>query len=262
MTASAPVDDPLKAFLSGKRRSERRASAVPLELRGPHGRFAATVLDLSEGGVLVRIDDEAFVDAGPAGFLELVERHFQKGFEAWFTKEGLGIPAEVVRMMVDPDEGGHVRLGCRFQRELTPGETARLLLGDWEALTPVGPGGAKVHEPLPLAPRPGVLAFLLVYDDGAEVVGPRYTARVVGLSDHALAGRIEGPGVMEPATVASRLGAGAIRFRLLVAGAVLWESAGRLVSALPSLEPSPGVEVRIECPEPPPKSVARQFRRR
>lgn len=249
---SAPDDDPLRRFLSGKRRSERRACNLPVEVHGGGAAFEGRAVDVSEGGAMIRLDDRALAhlhpDMGMIEALGVVDRYFQNGAQLVFTAEALRVPTSVVRL-TPPKEGGGVHLGCRFERGLTEDETHRLL-----GTRPSPPPG-----PLALAPVAGPDCFLMLFPTGSLAAGPRYLARVTGLSGAELDARIEPVRPTPAEDVREDLRSGGVIGRLVRADEVLWRGDLKLVSARPGVARTPVVDVRVMASAAFPRAVTRRF---
>ena len=115
--------DPLRRHLSGKRRWIRMPADHPVELRSRKIAFAGLVLDLSQGGLRVVVEDPAFYEGSDDG-LALVLRRFPRGATIRFVDEGIARRIRIVRIM--PHKGIRLSLGCAFEKALTEGEAVRL----------------------------------------------------------------------------------------------------------------------------------------
>lgn len=131
--AEAGVDDPLRKFLSGRRRSDRRACMIPVVLWSGRRRFLGAVVDLSMHGALVCVDDSALRSVvgkkGGGSYLEVVERYFGEGFQVGFPGHRTTVKASVVRLIVAMGEMGAMRIGCQFPTPLSPDEVGVLATG-------------------------------------------------------------------------------------------------------------------------------------
>ena len=252
---TAPDDDPLRKFLSGKRRAERRTCDLSVEVRGTGTTFAGRAIDVSEGGVMIWLDDKSLEAIHPGmGMLEalgLVERYFQHGAQVVFPAESLQVPASVVRL-TPPKDGSGVYLGCRFERGLTADEASRLL-----ATKPPPP-----IEPLAFAPRKGTEIYLLLFPENSIAAGPRFIARLLGLAGAELDVRVEPPRPMPADEVRAALSAPLLSARAMHAGATVWEGSLKVVSARPGISRTPVVDVRLMAAAAFPSALTKRFEKR
>ena len=253
---TAPETDPLRRFLSGKRRSERQSCDLAVEVRGSGGSFAGRAIDVSEGGVLVWLDQRSLAQVHPEmGMIEamgVVDRYFRHGAQVVFASESLRLPCTVVRL-TPPKAGGGIHLGCRFERALTPDESARLL-----ATTPPPP-----LVPLALAPKAGPDVYAFLFPAESIAAGPRYVARVTGLHDAEIDVRIEPPRPTPADEVADELAKGKVVGRLVCSGETIWQGELRVASVRPALSRTPAVDVRVTATGGPfPSAVRKRFEKR
>lgn len=251
----APADDPLRAFLSGKRRSERHPVLFRVALSGGGQAVHGRTVDVSAGGVLIRVPDEEVGASGPPppllDLLGLVEKHLQGEIEIAFPEISVRVPGTLVRMTVPPGEGGYFLLGCRFARPLAPAERERLLPAET----------AAARGPLALAPRPGATVQALVFVERPDLAGP-LAGLVVGVESGRFDVRFDSAAASTAGAAESLLGDRTARVRLLEGGALLWEGAARILHARPVTAPARGVDVRFEAGSPLPKAAASRFRKR
>lgn len=129
MPQQAPATDPLRVFLSGKRRFTRIAVDLQVALTYAGTRLRGRVLDLSQGGALVCVTAEEMrrVGGGPEEVLSSLVREFSSGFDVRFIEKGTRARAEMVRLSLPtaPDEDEFF-LGCRFRRPLSNRQAQRL----------------------------------------------------------------------------------------------------------------------------------------
>jgi hypothetical protein len=235
---TAPDTDPLRKFLSGKRRAERRTCDLAVEVSGGGTTFAGRAIDVSEGGVMIWLDEQALEAVQPGiGMIEalgLVERYFANGAQVVFPAESLRLPVSIVRL-TPPKDGRGVYLGCRFERALLQVETSRLLASRQPA--PL--------EPLTLAPRKGVDVFLLLFPEGSIAAGPRFITRVLGLGTTEFEVRVEPPRPMPADEVKAELSAPKLSARAVCGGTTVWEGTVRVVGARAGISRTPVVDVRL-----------------
>lgn len=253
---TAPDTDPLRRFLSGKRRSERQACDLPVEVRGSGVSFAGRAIDVSEGGVLVWLDQRSLAAVHPEmGMIEamgVVDRYFRHGAQVVFASESLRLPCTVVRL-TPPKAGGGVHLGCRFERALTADESARLL-----ATTP-----PPALQPLALAPRQGPDLYVFLFPAESIAAGPRYVARMTGLFGADADVRIEPPRPTPADEVSDELSKSAVVGRIVRGGEAIWEGALRVASVRPAMSRTPAVDVRVTSTSGEfPAAVRKRFEKR
>ncbi len=260
--------DPLRAFLSGKRKSERHVVSLPLTISGVEAEFNATAVDLSDGGVLACIAESELqaVSSGKSGdYLGAIQNNFRDGFDVHFTSCQVVLEAELVRMSVQPGEEGVMFLGCRFRHEVSQEQRAILGLAGTvitEDGVDVMPTWLEVApmEHMPFEPRPGRQTYALVYDQSDHLAGPRYAARVTGLGEAALGIRIDH---VDLSNVTRRLGNGSqFKVSIVQGSKQLWESAATLVAARYLDTPGGGVEVALLASDAPGRAVTKHFRKR
>lgn len=266
-TEVAPPDDPLRAFLSGKRQGERHPCHVAATLEGVLAPVAVTLLDLSETGSLVQIDEAAFVEAeqqgGTHAYLELLTLHGRDGLTLAFPGHALRLTAEVVRWTAGEAGQGSSRIGLRFGRALSPDEALALRTGSpvahAEADRAAG-GMPVVAEALPWIPRrPCALHALLFRADRPEM-GPLVVGRVLGAGPAALALRVDGEKPL--LHVAGLLAGHALTAVLAEAGKTLWEGPAQVGWVLPVADATRAVDVGLACTDPLPRSAGKRFRAR
>lgn len=202
--AQAPAEDPLRAFLSGKRQGERHACHLAVTLEGLLAPVAATALDLSTTGALVQIDEPAFLESeelgGTQAYLELLSLHSKEGLTLQFASHGPRVPAEVVRWTAGEAGQGVSRVGLRFGRALSDDEVRALRTGTparehagqeqaergmadrWDADVSV--------SVLPLVPCRGATLEVFVFHAQRPAAGPLIVGRALGAGPAALAVRL------------------------------------------------------------------------
>ncbi len=252
---TAPENDPLRKFLSGKRRAERRTCDLAVEVRGTGTTFTGRAIDVSEGGVMIWLDDASIEAVHPGlGMIEalgLVDRYFRHGAQVVFPAEALRVPSTIVRL-TPPKDGHGVYLGCRFERELSPDEASRLLAS--RVPPPM--------EPLALTPKKGVETFLFLFPSGSSTAGPRYIARLSGLSGTELDARIEPPSPTTADEVRGELSTGTLTARAVHAGSVVWEGPLKVVNVRPGISRTPAVDARLAASAKFGASLAKRFEKR
>jgi hypothetical protein len=253
---TAPPSDPLRQFLSGKRRSERRACDLPIEVRSATATIPGRAVDVSEGGVLVFVDLKALAamheGAGLIEAMGVVDRHFKAACQLAFTTDQIRVPCSVVRLTEARSTTG-VHLGCRFERPLSHAESLTLLA----AVPP------PVIAPLALTPKAGPELFGLLFSGGATASGPRFVGRLTGLAGPYVDLRVEPLRPTSPLAVTEALDGGTVLLRILRGGRPLHETEMRVASVRPALGRTPGVDVRLTSTKgDPPAAVLKHFEKR
>jgi hypothetical protein len=253
-TADASADL-LAQHFSGKRSAERLICSREVWLVGAEGRFRARTLDLSEGGALVELLDEAFTSTDRAGHaadcFALAAQNFSSGVRLEFPadaegRRGLTLDAEVVRLTVGPDPKDGVRAGCRFARPLSAEESAFLGMA-----APIE--GAEI-----LVPRNGVTAFAFLFAPGHGTVGPLVIAPLLRIYGNRLGGRACVGG--DVTRFAAALRAGNLHLACHVSGRRVWDTHARVLAARPSPLSALDLEIDIAADEVPPRAVRRHYR--
>jgi hypothetical protein len=251
-----PDHDALKAFFSGKRRSDRRAVRLRVELHGNGKRVVGRSVDVSEGGVLVRIpDDEAPAPETLPAMLQtmkLLEEHFQTGVVIGFPSVAVRVPVTPIRLSSQPADGEGYLLGFRFDRALEPDEVAKLL-----------PTPAAARGPLAFVAKAGAALQALVFVESEAVMGPALAGVVTAQQGATLEVRAEASAAASNAeSAAAVLRDRAARLRVSEAGKTLWEGPVRVVSTADAADGFGGVDVRVEAEAALPAGVVRRFRPR
>lgn len=131
-------DPPPADHLSGKRRWMRQRREVDVVCVGAGTTVRARTIDVSRGGMLVEARDDEVPPVGlgdlvPLAFLVAVA--FKDGMKA-ILGPGMSVRAEVVRVTTSPVDRGFLRLGCRFERALTPRQCAALGIDETDVRDP------------------------------------------------------------------------------------------------------------------------------
>jgi PilZ domain len=253
MAFPLPHPDPLVAHFSGKRRFERVPFTCPVDALGKGGEFAATVHDVSEGGVLLQVTDPRFYeDAPPPGDgFTLVARAFPEGLRIRFPGSEVVMAAEVVRITSEAE--GALCLGCRFVRPLS--EVERVLIGV-DADHPAANGDPD--EALPWVPAQADRTTVLLYNGEGSLLGPRYVAAPVALGPHHLVLHLDGS-TLDARVVATAVAGLWLHVALVVGRRRLWEGAARVTTCLPAQ--GGAVRMRLLLREPMGRAVRRHMRR-
>ena len=113
----------LRNFFFGKRHTLRRDISLAAAIQGRHGTFRATVANISRSGVLLHIDDEAFVPERTSNRLVAysgrVLFYFEHGLRV--ALEGnIVLDADIVRLTAAVDDArGRILLAVQFRKPLT-----------------------------------------------------------------------------------------------------------------------------------------------
>lgn len=246
--------DPLRAFLWGKRAAIRHALALAMEVQGTQCPVRAISLDLSAGGVLLRVPVASLTPDGEDGAevdpFVLAETHFRGPCVARFKRHRLKVHLELVRLDYRPDEREHLFLGFRFSRPLAERQLRKLGLDPATC-------GAEAHG------LPSDLVELRAADD--PIVG-RLTAAgddhpieggILGLSKRGLCLRLDDADV---ASVARRLHGRDLRVDVLDGDEVQWTSHARL-QTIGLLDDAPdAVELGLVLDTAPSRALRKHFR--
>lgn len=249
------VLDPLRAFLSGKRSAPRVPIDVPVYLGGHHGPLEGGTVDLSLGGAMVYlpIGDLRQVTDSEDIFV-CVQEHLGGSFDLRFDRAQVVLEAEVVRLVMRPDDPDHIYLGVRFVHDPTPAQISALGLGEIDGADPSLP-----LEALPLIPREGAPTWAVIHGGTLGTQHAPFQGDVIAMGERALGLRLE---QTSTAAVSRWLGRGALDVILLRDGRTLWQTKGDLLAARYLDRRVGTVEVGVLVAEHPPRRVRRGFRRR
>lgn len=188
MTATLRQDDPLRAFLSGKRGAPRLDVTLPVVVRGASSEIPGETVDLSEGGTLLAVRSSAMGEMAESelGYLRFVDEQWSDGFDIAFPNEAIVVEATLVRM-APRGEDDVLFLGCRFSHELSKAQQRRLGLRDDEPA--LGQPEAAPTQGLPFVARDVPVSALLYTDDAH---GPRFIGSLVAAGGQAMALEIDG----------------------------------------------------------------------
>lgn len=265
MEQGAPPADPLRAFLSGKRKHKRHEVSLPIEIMGSRHAFSGRCIDVSDGGALLAVPEVSLDHAAQEGdedYLTVLQRELQDGFDISFVHNGVVAEGELVRLSMPTGKEGLLYLGCRFRGDLSPHQRTKL------GVDPVGTAGGAVEAPwleaapverLPLEAKPGRPTTVLIYDGSAAMAGPRFAAQALGLGDRALAVRIDGA---DPSDVTSCLGTEGFEVHVVAGGKTVWTTEATLVAARYLDAPDGGVDVVMLSAKAPVRAARRLFRKR
>ena len=227
--------DALRAFLWGKRGSRRHPLALDVEVQAAFGDLQAMSIDVSGGGVLLRVPVAALApDAAADGDVDpylLVQTHFRGPCVARFPKCGVKAHIEAVRLDLRADEPDFLYVGCKFSRPLDAKQLRRFGLGAEEC-------AAEIHAlpselmPLHAANDPCVARLFVVGGPNRPV----FEGRVLAIGEGTLCMRVEG----DHATLAAvGLGAKRLRIEVLAGDKVAWDASAWLRTiGFPSEDPT------------------------
>jgi hypothetical protein len=239
-----PGEAELRALFDGKRDSVRHPCHVGARLEGARGPAGCTVLDLSETGALVQIDEAEFVAADQAGslttYLEMLQVHAKDGLTLAFPTHRLRLAAHLVRFTSGSAGVEPTRVGLRFDRTLSTDEVLALRSG---ANLP-GPAAGHDDPPPPPPthePRRGVRLSGLVFLALKPEVGPLCLGEPRRFGrEHVTLRMAPGPTEGE---LRQRLESGALYVSLLEGNHVLHETTARVGGVLPG--PDGALEVTL-----------------
>ena len=240
----------------GKRRTPRRPRSLEVTCRGTsNSTYAGRTVDLSRGGVQVEFEGGRWtvpVETDALGvFTEVLRGHLPDGFEVSF---GLGIVrarATIVRVIPVARKGAPLRVGLRFDPELSPEDAHRLGLG------------MSGDEDVPRTPRGGPRTALAMSGPGVQVrltptrtpqhpSAPQTVGRLVEVQAHGLTLEFVGREPTELPSWVRRSGA-EIRLRCVSGTRVLWASMANVSKS--SLTDAGLLRLLVLAKELPPKSV-------
>ena len=141
--------DPFKSSPAGRRREERYPCRERSLLAGSLGTLAATTMNVSRQGVLLAIDDARFQQAeargGTRAYLDLLQRHADRGMVLVFPRPAFSRPADLVRWVAGFAAGARTSLlGLRFLEPLSEAEVRALAAG---SMASGEPSSERVWEP-------------------------------------------------------------------------------------------------------------------
>lgn len=247
-------DDPLRAFLSGKRRAPRIEVSLPVVIRGSTTEVPGRTIDLSEGGTLICVQatDLGDFSADELGYLRFIDEQWSDGFDVAFLDEGIVVEATVVRLA--PRDDDHVFfLGCRFTHDLSKSQQRRLGLRDDEPGTEVNSVPIDV---LPLIAAGTEPISALLYTDCSH--GPRYIGRLVAAGGQALAVQIPGVTLRE----ARRVLKVDLSVDVRVGTKLLWSTHASFAGVRFLDRPDGGVEVALVGSDKLPRKLRKALKRR
>lgn len=265
MSVPIVVTDRLDALVSGKRRSPRRAVALPVRIKGAHGEFAAVTVDVSRDGALLRMQETELTGEGrgpldAAEQFALTERHFRETFDIEFTEELVVVEAQLMRLCLGANDVGTLGLGCRFVYPLGTRRRTALGLtdmdedddaqGDWEV-------AARLHD-LRMRPRGTRPITALLFDDVGAVSGPVHLGRVVEAGQQALVVRLDG---VEWVDVAQDIPGEDLLVCLQRGTRGILDARAHCVAVRYADGPKPGAEILLELTAKLPWGVRRFFGR-
>ncbi len=235
---------------AGKRGSERRALDVRVELTGGGVKIQGRAVDVSTGGVAVRLHEQTLKDLRDAPdavtAFRTLERHFTSGLVVRFPANGdVRVPARIMRVIAPSKAGGELAVGLRFARTLAPDE--------WANVT-----GSRRPTPVPaLAPvRRGPPVQVLVTDAAA---GPVCLLRALRGASSFVEGSVEGPRARTADDLRASLGLEARPTRVTVGADVLWSGDARARDVHASS--TEGLCVTLETASPLPDAFLRRLGR-
>src|SRR5262245_6580866 len=248
-----PDHDAMRAFFSGKRKTDRKAVRHKVEVHGKGNRVVGRTVDVSEGGVLVRIMDEASGTPQPRSSMlatmKSLEAHFQTGVVLGFPALAIRIPVTPIRLSDPPSDDEGFLLGFKFDRALEPEEAAKLLP---PTSAPVGP--------LPFVPKPGVTFDALAFAEGLASTEPVLCGRVVGMDGSMLDVRATDPAAAaSPEAAASLVRDRQVRLQVIEGDVTVWTGPVHLLAASKAPGAAGGVELRFETAESFPVPFALRF---
>lgn len=267
MGPQATNADPLRTFLSGKRRHKRHQVSLAIEVSGRRTQFPGRCLDVSLGGALIAIPEyhlDRAIGARSDGYLAVLDRELNDGFDVSFLHNGVVVEARLIRLSLGAGQGSMLKIGCEFVQPLTSAQLAQLgvdaVLADGvPAAVETAWLDAAPATKMPLEPKAGRHAAVLLFDESPTVCGPSFSGEIVAMGHRTLAVRIDG---VDPQQVSARLGTEAFRFHVIADGGVVWQSHATIVAARYLDRPDGGAEIALLIDTAPNRRTRRLFRRR
>ena len=254
MSAALRQDDPLRVFLSGKRRAPRIEVQMPVVIRGATSEIAGHTIDLSEGGTLVCVDAKALGESADneLGYLRFVDEQWSDGFDISFTDHAIVAEATLVRL-APRDEDNVLFLGCKFVHDLS--KTQQRLLGLRDDDPHFEPRQSVPMEVLPLIAADEPVSALLYADSS---YGPRYIGRLVAAGGQAIAIDIGGVSLSE----ARRVLQGELSVDVRVGTRLLWTTPATFAGVRFLDRPGGGVQVALVGESKLPRKLRKALKRR
>lgn len=254
MASAPPLADPLRAFLSGKRRSPRVEMRLRARVRAPALDVLALVVDVSEGGALVAISSADLAAEGVAGGLAMMSLHerLATGFVLVFDGVELERDALPVRVATRMGEDDLTYVGCRFTRPLTVSEQRRVgLLDERRPLLTPDWTEPVLLEALPLLVKPGVSLDVLAFGD-QHLAGPKFVGRLVGMGGTALC---VASYIARDRGVFETVGDAPLRVVVRRNGADIWTTLARPAAVRPGARATDPVEIGLVADQTPPLAL-------
>ncbi len=218
-----PRTDPLRAFLWGKRQSQRHALAIDVDIKGVYGTLEAHTVDLSATGLLMRVPESALkpesAEAGEVDPFVLVQTHFRNPFAIRLRQSGVRAQVELVRLDIRLDEPGYLFLGCRFSRPLVRSQLRKFGLSVDEVKAEAH---ALPSDMVPLRAGPKRLLTRIREVDTQDAL---CDGKVLGIGEGTLCAKVAHG---DAAEVANRLRHRRLTADVLLDGEVLWSTGARL----------------------------------
>ncbi|MCA9315967.1 MAG: PilZ domain-containing protein [Planctomycetes bacterium] len=254
MSSAPPLADPLRAFLSGKRRSPRVEMRLDAHVHAAALSVRAQVMDVSEGGALVAISSSDLAEEGLADGLALMSLHerLAAGFRLVLDGVGLERDALAVRVATRMGEDDLTYVGCRFTSPLTVAEQRRIgLLDEQRPLVTPEWTEPVLLEALPLLVRKGVCVDVFAFG-GERLAGPTFVGRLVGMGGTALC---VASYIARDRGVFETVGDAPLRIELRRNGVELWTTQARPAAVRPGAEPLDPVEIGLVAEQTPPLAI-------
>lgn len=254
MSSAPPLADPLRAFLSGKRRSPRVAMHLDAHVHAAALDVRARVMDVSEGGALVAISSTDLAEEGLGGGLAMMSLHerLAAGFRLVVHGVDLERDAVAVRVATRMGENDLTYVGCRFTSPLTVAEQRRIgLLDEHRPLVTPEWTEPILLEALPLLVRKGVCVDVFAF--GSErLAGPKFVGRLIGVGGTALC---VASYIARDRGVFETVGDLPLRVELRRGGVALWTTQARPAAVRPGSQPLAPVEIDLVAEQTPPLAI-------
>lgn len=240
----------------GKRRTPRRPRSLEVTCRGAsNSTYTGRTVDLSRGGVQVEFEVGRWtvpVETDALGvFTEVLRGHLPDGFEVSF---GLGIVrarATIIRVIPVPRKGAPLRVGLRFDPELSTEDAQRLGLGmSGDEDVPRAPRSARGGTPA--LSGPGIQVRLTPTRTPQHPSAPPTVGRLVEVQAHGLTIEFVGRDPTDLPSWVRKSGA-EIRLRCVLGTRVLWATMASVSKS--SVNDAGCLRLLVLAKELPPKAV-------
>ena len=243
------------AFLWGKRRWRRQPTSLSAQCGLKAHSITARAVNVSAGGVLLRIpaaEVEAVIPAGESASVFALYEFFARTFAVRLGAEDRDREVEGVRIDWHPDEPGTIYVGCRLAETLTEEDIEALGL---EARIRFPEAGSSVRpaDEMPWQARPDTSPRLRTRSSAREAWRDGTLRAMDGRS---VAFTVKGA---EPTGLVAELAHEPLHVRVCRGDLVVWDTTAWLLSV--RLAEDGGLEVIVRTDAKPDEDVRGLFRR-